>query len=126
MTVTNSVRSERAARLGPQRELRARTLDDIEWLRDQYLTQRTFIRDIAQLSGVSERTARAALRAAGLSKRASFEPPPPKPVRRVASKYSALNDREWLQAFINVPGVSIRRIADVVGCNHQTIRSALR
>ncbi len=88
-------------------------LKDGDWLREQYVDKLRTGEDIAQEVGVLRSTVYRALKRHGIE------------VRKRTSKYAQLNDTGWLERMYLKEKKSIYEIADIVGCAHGNVHSAL-
>lgn len=88
-------------------------LNDADWLRERYITDRLTAKQIAEEVGCHRESVTRALLRFGI-----------RPERRGPTRYKQLADAEWLAAEIAVK--PLRQIADEIGCSYSGVVAAAR
>jgi 5-methylcytosine-specific restriction endonuclease McrA len=89
-------------------------LYDKDWLEDQYITHQRTYEQIGEQIGVSKHSIKRAMERLDI------------PKRRHTSKYTQLNDKDWLRRMYIDEFLSTKQIADLLGTTIGNVYSALK
>ena len=95
-------------------------LKDGDWLYQNYWEEGLSTHGIAAIIGCSADMVSDALRRLGIPARTLFD------ARQNRRPYIELRDREWLEEKYWEEGLSMAKIADIIGCSKNSVRNALK